>query len=369
MTLRGSRPCVFRGHNVPCLVLLPLALSALSCGHSSPAASLPAPAAAAPAPNREIRATGVVQAVHAFVVQTPNIAGQGGQLTLIHLVENGSHVKEGDLLAEFDSTPQQDNARDASSKFDDLGHQVEQKKAQNRADAAKRASDLQSAEADLEKAKIELRKGPLLAEIDRLKNEGKLADAAAHVESLRKSNRFHDVADAGALRVLELQRDRQKVALDRATHNIERLQVKAPLAGVVALENIWRNGSMGHAQEGDQLWRGQALVRIFDPAQMLIRTRVGEPDGAVLVPGSRARIYLDAYPDLVFSGRFVSASPVAASALGSPIKSFNAVFAIDQSDPHLLPDLAVAVVVEPPPGAHGSESLSPSRDPEGAVVR
>ena len=34
---------------------------------------------------------------------------------------------------------------------------------------------LQSAEADLAKAKIELRKGPLLAEIDRLKNEAKLA--------------------------------------------------------------------------------------------------------------------------------------------------------------------------------------------------
>ena len=142
---------------------------------------------------------------------------------------------------------------------------MEQKKAQNRADAEKRASDLQSAEADLGKAQIELRKGPLLAEIDRLKNEAKLGDAQVHVESLKKSNRFHDQSDAAALRVLELQRDRQKVALDRALHNIEKLRVKAPLAGVVALENVWRNGSMGHAQEGDQLWRGQALVRIFDP--------------------------------------------------------------------------------------------------------
>jgi multidrug resistance efflux pump len=292
----------------------------------------------------------VVQAVHYFVVQTPYIAGQGGQLTLIHLVENGVHVKEGDLLAEFDSTAQQDNARDASSKYDDLAHQVEQKIAQNRSDAAKRASDLQSAEADLAKARIELRKGPLLAEIDRLKKEAELADAQAHVESLQKSNQFHDVSDAAAFRVLELQRDRQKVALDRAQHNIDRLRVKAPLAGVVALESVWRNGSWGHAQEGDQLWRGQALVRIFDPAQMLIRASVGEPDGSVLVPGSRAKIYLDAYPDLAFSGRFVSASPVAASALGSPIKSFSAVFAIEQSDPHLLPDLSVAVVIEPPGG-------------------
>jgi hypothetical protein len=107
---------------------------------------------------------------------------------------------------------------------------------------------------------------------------------------------------------------------------------------------------MGHAQEGDQLWRGQALVRIFDPAEMQVRTTVGEPDGAVLQPGGRAKVFLDAYPDLVFTARFVSASPVAASALGSPIKSFNAVFAIEKSDPHLMPDLSAAVVVEPERG-------------------
>jgi HlyD family secretion protein len=344
---------VTRTHSVVCAqitLLAGLTIFLPGCGRPSSAANLPVAAKPAAQPTREVRATGSVQALRYFIVQTPYIAGQGGQLTLIHLVENGTKVKEGDMLAEFDSTLQQDNARDASSKYDDLGHQVDQKKAQNRADAEKRASELQSAEADFAKAKIELRKGPLLAEIDRLKNEAKLRDAQAHVESLRKSNQFHDQSDAAALQVIALQRDRQKVALDRATHNIEKLLVKAPLSGVVALENIWRNGSMGHAQEGDQLWRGQALVRIFDPAQMLIRTTIGEPDGAVLQPGCRAKVYLDAYPDVVFQARFVSASPVAASALGSPIKNFTAIFSIESSDPHLMPDLSAAVVVEPEGG-------------------
>ena len=57
---------------------------------------------------------------------------------------------------------------------------------------------------------------------------------------------------------------------------------------------------MGHAQEGDQLWRGQALVSIFDPTEMLVRCTVGEPDGAALAPGRHAKVYLDAYPDLSF---------------------------------------------------------------------
>lgn len=227
-----------------------------------------------------------------------------------------------------------------------LTHTVEQRKAQNRSDAEKRAAELMKAEADLAKARIQLSKGPLLSDIDRLKAEVRLEDAQAHVASLKKSNSAHDLADAAALRILELQRDRQKVALERALNNIAKLQVRAPLAGMVALETIWRNGTFGQAQEGDQLWSGMPIVRIFDPSRMVVRTMVGEPDGAVLAPGCRAKVRLDAYPDLVFAARFESASPVAASALGSPIKTFSARFLLEASDPHLLPDLSAAVVIE-----------------------
>jgi hypothetical protein len=38
------------------------------------------------------------------------------------------------------------------------------------------------------------------------------------------------------------------------------------------------------------------------------------------------------------------------SALGSPIKAFSAVFKLDKSDPHLMPDLSAAVVLETPKG-------------------
>jgi multidrug resistance efflux pump len=271
-------------------------------------------------------------------------------MTLTKLIPNGAHVKEGDLIAVFDSTTQVDNARDALAKYDDLGHQVEQKVAQNRADAEKRTSDLRQAEADLSKAEIELKKGPVLAELDRLKAEVRAAGARQHVESLKRSNAAHDKSDAAALRILELQRDRQKVTLDRTQTNIAKLEIHAKIAGVVAYQNLYRNNSMGHAQEGDQLYPGQALVSIFDPTEMMVRCAIGEPDGAILTAGSRATVYLDAYPDLVLPATYEFSSPVASSALGSPIKAFSAVFKLDKGDRHLMPDLSAAVVLETPKG-------------------
>ena len=224
---------------------------------------------------------------------------------------------------------------------------MEQKIAQNHADQEKRISDLTQAQGDLGKAELELQKAPILAEIAKLENDVKAEITRQHVESLTKSNAYHDQSDAAALRILELQRDRQKVALERAQINIDRMQVRAPLAGMVAQQNVWRGNSNGHAQEGDQLYRGQALVSIFDPSQMLVRCSVGEPDGAALTPGTRAKVYFDAYPDVALPAHFEFASPMASSALGSPVKTFSAVFRLDKTDPRLTPDLSAAVVLEP----------------------
>jgi multidrug efflux pump subunit AcrA (membrane-fusion protein) len=324
-----------------------LFLTLVSCSRPTPPVAHAA-APDAPRVKREVRVTGIVEAVHSSKILVPQIWSQGGPMTLTKLIPNGSKVNQGDLIAVFDSTQQIDQARDAQAKFDDLGHQVEQKRAQNRADAEKRTSDLRQAEADLAKAAIELQKGPVLSEIDRLKAEVRLQSARIHVDSLAKSNVAHDNSDAASLRILELQRDRQQVMLERTKSNMDKLELHAPLAGMVAHQNLYRNNSMGHAQEGDQLYRGQPIVSIFDPAEMLVRCAVGEPDGAALVPGSKATVYFDAYPDLAIPAHFEFASPVASSALGSPIKTFTAVFKLDKPDSHLMPDLSAAVVVDAP---------------------
>jgi HlyD family secretion protein len=325
----------------------------LVCGCSGPATTRAAP----PVLNErstelpaEIHLSGTTRAVHFFNVQVPQISssqgGQGGRLMLIKLIANGSKVQPGDVLAQFDPTDQLDSARDIQAKYDDLSHQVDQREAQNRSDAARRRAALAQAEADLTKSGMELKKGPLLSEIDRLKNEVRAEDARVQVESLTKSNLLHDRADAAALRILELQRDRQKVALERAQNNLNKLTIRAPIAGMVAQENIFRNNSFGHPQEGDQLFGGQPLVKIFDPAQMAVRVTVGEPEGAALVAGTRANVQLDAYPNLLFPAHFESANPAASAALGTPVKSFNALFVLEKTDAHVLPDMAAAVILK-----------------------
>ena len=293
-----------------------------------------------------VRCTGRTGALHSFLVKVPRQYGMGGQLTLLQLVENGAPVKANELLAEFDSTDQLKLARDAAAKFDDLSHQVEMKRAEQADAREKRRSDLIQAQADLEKAEIDIKKGPVLSDIDQQKNAVKLEDARTHVASLQRSSRFHEQAEAADMRILELQRDRQKRAVEHQQANAALLLVRSPFAGMAALENVWRNNSMGHAQAGDRLYPGQSLVRVFDPSTMIVIVAVGEPDGAILKPGCKAAIHLDAFPDVAFTAHFDSASPVATSAVDTSIKTFSALFILDQTDPRLLPDLSVAADIE-----------------------
>ncbi|MDQ1473439.1 MAG: hypothetical protein QOJ99_4919 [Bryobacterales bacterium] len=308
--------------------------------------------AAEPPVRPSVRAAGTIRAVKSITVMVPRIEGLGGNLTLAKLVENGTMVSPGDSLASFDRASELKLLRDAQSKFDDQDHQIEQKKAEHLSNAEKRVSDITQASADFKKAAIESRKGPVLSAIEQEKNRVNVETARAHLASLEKSNRAHEIADKAELRVLELQRDRQKVAVERQIRNSEKLLVKAPIRGMVALQNVYRNNSMGHAQEGDQLWPGSPLVKLFDPSTMEVEIAVGEPDGAVLVPGARATVHLDAFPDVKFTAHYSSASPVVTAPLGMSVKTFVARFKLDQSDPHLLPDLSAAVDIVAPESKH-----------------
>lgn len=309
-----------------------------------------------------LRVTGVVQALNAQTIRVPQISAQSSRVTLVRLIPNGLRVEKDDVLVEFDRTSLLDEAIDVEARIQDLGHQIEEKQAQIRNEAAKRTSQIREAEADLQKALLQLRKGPVLSEIDRLKNEERAESAKARVGSLRKSDAARQLAEAASVQVLELKRQRQQVTLERIRSNLDRLVIRAPQGGMVAHENTWRSGSMGPPQEGDQMWPGQPVLRIFDPSSMVVDAAVNEPDLAALRPSVRAALYLDAYPGVEFEAELVSASPVATAGLDSPVRTFSARFRVLSADPRLLPDLSAALEI---PRSPGQVSAAAARRPAG----
>ena len=295
--------------------------------------------------DRAVRVAGMIQALKSVSIRVPQISAQSGRVTLSALIPNGSTVAKGDTLAEFDPTAVLDEERDVKAKLSEATYQLEERQAKIRSDAAKRGALLADAEADLAKARIQLRKAEILSEIDRRKNETLAESAVARVGSLKKSNAFRDAEDGASAGVLEKKRERLEMQLARIGANLEKLVIKAPHNGMIALENTWRNGSMGPPQEGDMLSPGQPVLRLFDPGEMVVEGTVSEADVAFLPHASSVRVYLDAYPGVAFDARLESASPVATAGLDSPIRTFSARFRIAGRDPRLLPDLSASLEI------------------------
>jgi len=122
--------------------------------------------------------------------------------------------------------------------------------------------------------------------------------------------------------------------------------VTASIDGLVVLKSIWKNGTMAVVQEGEEVRPGIPILDVVDTSAMRVRALVNQADVERLAVGQAARVTLDSYPARTFDARLEHLSPVATTSMMNPrVRSFLALFTIDGSDAHLLPDLAAAIDV------------------------
>ncbi len=293
-----------------------------------------------------IRASGVIVPTRETPILAPALAQFSPQLTITQLAPNGARVKKGDLLVAFDQTDLEVRARGAYAQYMDLAAQVRKQRAQNDADAAVRAQQLEQAEADEARAALELRKAPILSQIQVEEDQVEWADARAHVASLKRSNPLETAKAEASLRVLELQRDRQKLDWQRAESDSRKLVVRSPMDGMLAYTAPpW----IGNLAPGTQVWHGMKLLEVFNRDSMRVRVLISEADYSALPEGTPGIVQLDAYPGVHFPAQLLSFSPVATGSADNPIRNFSANFKLLSRDPRLLPDLNCEITLHLPP--------------------
>lgn len=295
-----------------------------------------------------LRLSGTVQAVQSRAVLAPALAGsQVGSLVVTKLVPAGNRVETGDLLVEFDRQAQTKAFLDKQAEYRDFVDQIAGKQAEEDAARAKDATELKQAEDDLKKAELEMQKNEVLSKIDAEKNQENLDQARANLKQLRETFELKRRAAQAGIHTLEIQRDRSRETMLHAQKNAEKMAVHSPMDGVVVLNTIWKGGKMGEVQEGDEVRAGVPFMQVVDPSAMLVRVPVNQADYLELKIGQQAQVRLDAYPEMVFRATLDALTPLGVHGeFSDKIRTFAALFAIQGSDPKLMPDLSAAVDVE-----------------------
>ena len=297
---------------------------------------------------RSIRLHGTVEAINFLAIAPPRLSGPGmGSLVITKLAPSGSHVSKGNLLVQFDQQQQIKNALDQEATYVDLVEQINKKKADQATARAADESGLRQAENDMNSAAAEVRRNEILSKIDAEKNNLAFEQAKAAYAQLRKTFDLKRQAAQAEVKSLEIQRDRAKAAMEYARKNTARLEIHAPIDGIVVLNSVWKGGQMGEVQEGDEVRAGVPFMQIVNPGTMQVRARVNQADVSLLSVGQPVRVGLDAYPDLSFTGKVERIAAIGVtSGLSDRVRSFNVLFSISGSDGRLMPDLSASLDIE-----------------------
>ncbi|HWZ78739.1 MAG TPA: efflux RND transporter periplasmic adaptor subunit [Candidatus Sulfotelmatobacter sp.] len=299
-------------------------------------------------PEYFLRLKGTTEAVQARAILAPLLAGQQiGTLTIIHIAQAGAKVKQGDLLVEFDRQAQMRDIIDKQAEYQKLVDQVAGEQAKESAARAKDETELKTAEDNLRKAELEIQKTEIVSRIDAEKNQENLEEAKATYDQLRETFDLKRKAAQAAIRILEIQRDRTQQTMEHAKANSDKMQIRSPLDGVVVLNTIWKQGTMGEVQEGDQVRAGVPFMQVVNPATMQVRVHANQQDFPSLQVGQMAKVRLDAYPEMVLEGKVDQISPIGENGdFSSKLRTFVVIVAIEGNDPKLMPDLSAAVDVD-----------------------
>jgi HlyD family secretion protein len=297
---------------------------------------------------RSVRVQGTVEAVVAHPIEAPRLAIQtSGQLTLTTLMPTGTHVKKGDLLADFDRQQQTRDALDRKAEFDDFDQQINKLKATQASDKASDDTDIKAAEDALATAELEVKRSEILSRIDAEKKKEDFDEATAKLKQLRATYLLRRQSATAALRLLEIQRDAKKLAVDHANKNADLLVIRAPTDGLVVVNSTFKNSGFAEWQNGDNVGAGTAFMQVVNPGAMRVRGPVNQQDLPQVQTGQKVEVRLDAYPEQVFHGTVDLISSVGTADDFSPmLHSFTVLFTIDEVDAKLLPDLSAAVDVE-----------------------
>lgn len=250
----------------------------------------------------EILLTGELKAVRARTVVAPETSIF--QMRIQYLPDEGSEVREGDPLVDFDNTALADRVQDLETRILDAETQIAAK-------MSELATSLMDLEIERAQKTYESDRAVVRAAIDpdvlsrKEYAERQFEKRKASMERTEVQERIDHTNGKGQAELDVLIIDKEKLERDLLStrKDLEVLSVKAPQDGLVVYE--YREGSQLKWKEGDNVWPGQPVVNLPDLSAMEVQFAVSEVDAPRLRVGMPVRITIDSLPQRELSGRVV----------------------------------------------------------------
>jgi multidrug efflux pump subunit AcrA (membrane-fusion protein) len=290
-----------------------------------------------------IQLRGDIRPAKSIVMSAPT---QAGDLQIVKLAKNGTAVKAGDVLVEFDATTLRQRMQEKQSELKQSDAEIAQVQAQQKITQEQDQTAVMKAKYDLDRAKLDLGKRDLVSKLEY--EQAKLAVADGELKLREAEQKAKSDLTAAEADIVAKQRKRAKAKFDleRALEGLAALQIKAPAAGVVNIMPNYRTGGMfgGEVEfrEGDRAWPGANIVELPDLSSIHLEARLDESDRGRLKVGQTATVKIEAVPGKDFAASVDLISVLAKVDFSSgwpPLKNFDLGLVLKEPDPRIRPGM------------------------------
>jgi HlyD family secretion protein len=335
----------------------------------------------------EVTERGEVESSNNIEVRCDVKSKTSGGVVIKKLIPEGTEVKEGDVLCEFDDTQLQDEL-------------IQQQITCNnsRALVTQAEASLKSAQTALE----EYKEGTFKQEVELVESEIALAE-----ENLRRASQYlsfsKKLSAKGYITPLQLKADEfavtkaenelkaaqtkldvlkrftYKKQIDTLTADVEQFEVrldsekkshelderkkawieeqiaacvvKAPAPGQVVYANPTNNNRFQQdatiIEEGAMIRERQVFIRLPDPSKMQVKAKINESRIDLVKVGMRATVRLDAFPDVELKGVVTKVDdyPMAGNWFNANVKEYGTTVRIDQPPPGMRAGMTAEVKI------------------------
>jgi RND family efflux transporter MFP subunit len=296
---------------------------------------------------------GEVKALKSVTISAPSDAGD---LQIIKVSAEGTTVKPGDVVVEFDKTKtEQDLAQYRSSlKSSEAG--IDQARAQARLTEEEDTTTVLKARYAVESAKLEASKQEIVSKIEGEEAKLKLADAEQALREAETKQKSDKALNKATIESTEQASKKAQFDAQRAERALSQMSVHAPSAGTISLLDHWTGSSDAPYRPGDRAWPGAAIANLPDATTLRVSARVDETERGRLAPKQSVTVQLNAIPDRQFTGHIEQIGALASMDFSGgwpPTRNFVLEIALDQTDSRFKPGISgqVTVIVDRVPDA------------------
>jgi len=300
-----------------------------------------------------IQFRGEVKAMKSVTISAP---AEAGDLQIIKIAADGTQVKQGDVVVEFDKTKTEQDLAQHKSSLKSAQAEIDQAKAQARLTEEEDVTAVKKARFDVETAKLDASKQEIVSKIEGAEANLKVADAEQKLHEVEEKLTADRAVNKATIESKVEASKKAAYDVQRAENALTKMTLPAPAAGMISLISMWHPGGEAPFKPGDRAWPGAPMAELPDISTLRVSARADETERGRLALNETVSAQLDAIPDRQFTGKIEQISTIATIdfSAGWPIpRNFNLVIALDQADARLKPGMTaqLTVVVDRVPDA------------------